>query len=221
MNLSVKHASELELARFARDGVDAEALAASMHDGLAAHVMALIEKLRSGEPPMINPQALRSWQTAHQLVQSSGGPAQVTGRPSAAGSRKGAVGRGTVLNIGKAWHILHYLYTGQPWGGQLPAATLLAGGRDVGEDLGYGPGRTVSVAETAAFAQFLSGLTLTMLHARIDMRAMMLDNVYCVDEDGLARRSEVAAEVAHHAPRLAQHVRAAAERQQGLLIWMM
>lgn len=188
MNLSIKHASELEMARFARHGVDANALVGNRLDEVVS-----------------------------QLLTMAGGRLGALG---AASARKGAVGAGPVLHLDKSWHILHWLYTGQAWGGPMPAATLLDGGKEVGDDLGYGPARVISVADTAAFATFLADQSVAALQARIDARAMMSNNVYCVDSDGLAARTEISGDVAHYAPLLARHVEAAASKQHGMLIWM-
>lgn len=192
MNLSIKHASELELARFARDGIDTGALVGGKLDAVVAQLMAM---------------------TGGRLGGFGGGGGM--------GRRKGAAGSGAVIELDKAWHMLHWLYTGQAWGGPMPAATLLEGGREIGEDLGYGPARAVSPADTAAFAAFLATLSVPALKARIDLRTMMHQGVYCVDDDDVSTRMEIEADVDDYAPRLAAHVRAAAQRQQGLLIWIM
>ena len=46
---------------------------------------------------------------------------------------------GTALELDKSWHVLHFLFTGHPSHGPMPAAALLSGGREIGDDLGYGP----------------------------------------------------------------------------------
>lgn len=192
MNLSIKHASELEMARFVRHGIDANALVGGKLDEVVA-----------------------------QLLAMTGGRSSIFGALGNMGRRRGATGTGAALHLDKSWHILHWLYTGQAWGGPMPAAMLLEGGREVGEDLGYGPARIVTAEPTAQFAQFLAGQSVAALQARIDARAMMQNNIYCVDDDGIATRTDIAAEVAHYAPLLTKHVQDAAQKQQGLLIWMM
>ena len=147
MNMSLKQASEMELARFARDGVDED---------------------------------------------------ELTGGTDA-------------LELDKAWHVLHYLLSGRQADGPMPAATLLRGGREVGEDLGYGPARALSAQETKAFAQFLAGQTTAALGARIDVDAMEQLGIYCADDDS-------ADDVDHYFPQLQAYVGDAAKNGHGLLI---
>jgi hypothetical protein len=150
MNLSLKQASELELARVAREGVDEETL--------------------------MN-------------------------------------GRGT-LDLDKSWHVLHYLLTGSAWDGPMPAAALLSGGREVGEDLGYGPARALNAQETKAFAQFLSTQSESQLVKKIDVAKMEQLEIYAADQDS-------GEDVEHYFPQLKSYVADAAAKGQGLLIWMM
>ena len=62
------------------------------------------------------------------------------------------------ISLEKAWHGLHFLLTGDPWGGSGHAAFLLAGGREVGEDMGYGPARVIDAAEVREIDQALHRL---------------------------------------------------------------
>lgn len=79
----------------------------------------------------------------------------------------------TGISLDKAWHGLHYLLCGavEPAPGPLGQAVL--GGTEIGEDLGYGPARYFTAAETAEIAQALgaSGLEAA-LRARFDPAAM-------------------------------------------------
>jgi hypothetical protein len=149
MNMSLKQASEIEIARLTRDGVDADALM-----------------------------------------------------------------DGSALDLDKAWHVLHYLFTGQQSHGPMPAAALLSGGREVGEDLGYGPARALSAQETKSFAQFLAEQTAAALAGRIDVATMERLGIYAADDDS-------AEDVDHYFPQLQAYVSDAAKQGRGLLIWMM
>ena len=149
MNLSMKHASELELARMAREGVDEDTL----------------------------------------------------------------MNAADALELDKSWHVLHFLLAGSAWDGPLPAAALLTGGREVGEDLGYGPARALSAKETQAFAQFLGAQSEAALVKKIDVPKMQSLDIYCADDD-----SEE--DLNHYFPQLKSYVTDAAAKGQGLLIWM-
>jgi hypothetical protein len=149
MNLSMKRASELELARMAREGVDEDVL----------------------------------------------------------------MGADGALELDKSWHVLHYVLTGAAWDGPMPAAALLSGGREVGEDLGYGPARALSAKETQAFAQFLAAQSEASLVKKLNVPKMQSMDIYCADED-----SEE--DLNHYFPQLKSYVSNAAAKGQGLLIWM-
>jgi hypothetical protein len=149
MNLSLKQASELELARMAREGVGEDVL----------------------------------------------------------------MGADDALDLDKSWHMLHYLFTGSAWDGAMPAGALLSGGREVGEDLGYGPARALSAKETQAFAQFLSAQSETALAKKLNVPKMQSMEIYSVDEDS-------GEDLNHYFPQLKSYVADAAAKGQGLLIWM-
>jgi hypothetical protein len=149
MNLSMKQASELELARMAREGVDEDLL----------------------------------------------------------------MGADGALELDKSWHVLHYLFTGRAWDGPMPAAALLTGGRELGEDLGYGPARALSAKETQAFAQFLASQSETALAKKINVPSMQRLEIYAADDDSPE-------DLNHYFPQLKSYVADAAAKGQGLLIWM-
>ena len=149
MNLVMKQASELELARMAREGVDEEML----------------------------------------------------------------MGARGALDLDKSWHLLHYLFTGSAWDGPMPAATLLSGGREVGEDLGYGPARVLTAKETQEFAQYLGGQTEAQLARKINVPAMQRLDIYAADQDSKE-------DLEHYFPQLKSYVSDAAAKGQGLVIWM-
>jgi len=66
---------------------------------------------------------------------------------------------GMLMELEKNWHVLHYLFCRSPEKGELPAATLLCGGREMGGvDVGYGPARALLPNEVEVFWQFLASL---------------------------------------------------------------
>src|SRR5205814_4561024 len=82
-----------------------------------------------------------------------GQPPQQRGQPEGKG-----------ISLDKAWHGLHYLLCGaaEPAPGPLGQAVL--GGTEIGEDLGYGPARYFTAAQTSQIAQALQppGLEATV-----------------------------------------------------------
>jgi hypothetical protein len=126
-----------------------------------------------------------------------------------------------ILDLHKSWHVLHYLFTGTAWEGKVPENTLLNGGKEVGEDLGYGPARVVDPATTQSFARFLEGLSPGRLKSRLDMKKMAQLEIYCAeDDDDEGSRSELSDDIDNYFPMLTDYVCAAAKRGGGLAIWM-
>jgi hypothetical protein len=90
-----------------------------------------------------------------------------------------ADGEGVATDLDKAWHGIHYLLTGTDWEGDSPLNLLAAGGRVVGDiDMGYGPARVLTAAETRAAHEALSALGDDALRARFDPAAMMEKEIY-------------------------------------------
>jgi len=83
------------------------------------------------------------------------------------------------ISLDKAWHGLHYLLCGaaEPLPG--PLGQAIFGGTEIGDDMGYGPARCFTAAETADIARALQapGLEST-LRGRFDPDAMEKLGVY-------------------------------------------
>jgi hypothetical protein len=84
---------------------------------------------------------------------------------------------GEELNIDKAWHGLHFLFTGTADEGEEPACFLLHGGEDIGEDDDLLP-RLLGPAQVRAFAAFLAALTPEELTRRFDPERMTALEIY-------------------------------------------
>jgi hypothetical protein len=86
---------------------------------------------------------------------------------------------GEVLDLDKAWHGIHYLLTGTAWEGDPPLNFLVTGGREVGiEEVGIGPARTLTSAETRDVADALARITDEELRARFAPSEMMRLEIY-------------------------------------------
>ena len=72
----------------------------------------------------------------------------------------------THLDLDKAWHGIHFLLTGDAFGGEGPEALAVLGGNAFGEDVGYGPTRYLVPEEVKAVADVLSTITRGPLHQR-------------------------------------------------------
>ena len=64
------------------------------------------------------------------------------------------------LCIEKSWQAIHYVLNGDPWKGSGPLGNAVLGGRDVGEDMGYGPARFLTPDEVSETAKALDSITV-------------------------------------------------------------
>jgi hypothetical protein len=86
---------------------------------------------------------------------------------------------GEIVDLDKAWHGIHYLLTGTAWEGDPPLNFLVTGGREVGDDeVGQGPARTYTAAETREIARALAALSDEELRARFAPGEMMRLEIY-------------------------------------------
>lgn len=127
-------------------------------------------------------------------------------------------GDGTVLELEKAWHGLHYLYTGDVEDGDEPAGFLVAGGEEVeGDDAGYGPPRVLAPEQVRAWADFLAGMSDEDLRGRYDPERMTELAVYpevWQDDDAAG----TVAWLLGHAGRLRQFVAEAAAAGEAITV---
>jgi hypothetical protein len=83
------------------------------------------------------------------------------------------------LDVDKAWHGLHFLFTGEAWSGEPPLGFIVAGGAEVGdEDVGYGPARAFPNAEVREISAALETVTREELARRFDPARMMELGIY-------------------------------------------
>lgn len=213
MTLYLRHASQTDLARFAAEGVEGDDLGVLLEAGYAERQASRLKELEllyvadEGRAPF-SPAARDMLFDHLDLLRRRGSGLMRVSSPSA-----------PVLDLHGSWRMLHFLFTGDAFEGALPAATLLAGGREVGEDLGYGPPRMLTLDETAAFARFLDGLDPDALTARLDGKAIKSLGLPC--GAGEACAGALHEDLARYFLRLQAFVAAAAARRQGMLIWML
>ena len=82
------------------------------------------------------------------------------------------------FDLEKAWHGIHFLLTGETWGGDLPLADAVLGGTEIGEDLGYGPARFVTSEEVKATAEAIAGISRQELEGRYSPGALEKAEIY-------------------------------------------
>ena len=83
------------------------------------------------------------------------------------------------LDVDKAWHGLHFLFTGDAWSGDPPLDFIVSGGAEVGdEDVGYGPARAFTSGEVREIAAALDKITRAELTRRFDAARMTELGIY-------------------------------------------
>lgn len=88
-------------------------------------------------------------------------------------------GEGFSTDLDKAWHGIHYLLTGTAWEGEHPRNFLVSGGTEVGSiDVGYGPARVLTAAETREALGAVTALSDDDLKARFDPKDMLAKQIY-------------------------------------------
>lgn len=123
------------------------------------------------------------------------------------------------LDLGKYWHILHYILTGEAWEGALPASFLLTGGTPIGEeDLGYGPARAFRASAVATLATIVDQIDEATFRDRCAVERLQAADIYpgfggCTD-------AEVYADSWAMFQQLRAFLHQAAATQQGLLVYL-
>jgi hypothetical protein len=82
------------------------------------------------------------------------------------------------LEIDKSWHGLHFLLTGSAEEASPPLNFILAGGEEVGDDLGYGPARAFRSDDVRGVDAALEPLTAAELRGRFDADRMTELQIY-------------------------------------------
>ena len=147
-------------------------------------------------------------------------PSRITGVLYPESATGGAIHGGDQLDLDKTWHALHFLLTGEPWGGA-PPLNFLVSGTEVGDiDVGYGPARSFTAEETREIAAALAPITEATLRARFDPAAMMAAEIYPAIWDRDPAQDDTLGYVLERFGPLKQFVTSAAEHGEGLLVYL-
>ena len=85
---------------------------------------------------------------------------------------------GELFDVGRAWHAVHMLLNGTPWGGSGPAFDVVLGGTTLGDPSTYEPVRALLPERVSAVAAHLQGLPPEALRTRFTHRAFRQAEVY-------------------------------------------
>jgi len=81
-------------------------------------------------------------------------------------------------DLDKSWHGLHYLLTGETYGGKPPLSQAVLGGTEFGEDGGYGPARYLPAEDVHAIAEALGRIAPDALTQRFNPDDMEARQIY-------------------------------------------
>ena len=131
-------------------------------------------------------------------------------------------GEGSVTDLDKAWHGIHYLLTGTAWDGVPPLDALVSGGRELADiDVGNGAPRTLTAAETRAFANALDTLSEAELRGRFAPAEMMKLEIYPEIWDREPSEDDTLGYLLEHLTRLRDCLAEAVTQHRGLVIMLL
>ncbi|MCC7387101.1 MAG: YfbM family protein [Deltaproteobacteria bacterium] len=123
-----------------------------------------------------------------------------------------------IISLEKMWNALHFLFSGTAFECQGPLGDLILGGQEIGDDMGYGPGRVLSVAEVQDLNQKLSATPNAELRRRFQPAQLEAANVYPPVWD--EPEEDLWGELAHYLERLRAIYSTAAKNGDALLLWV-
>ena len=82
--------------------------------------------------------------------------------------------RGETFDHDKSWHAIELILTGEPWDRDLPNGFPFAG-KEVGEDLDYGPARILSPTEIEQVHVILDSLSTDGIKHKLDRDKLVAD----------------------------------------------
>lgn len=83
-----------------------------------------------------------------------------------------------LFDVGRAWHAVHMLLNGSPWGGSGPAFDAVLGGTTLSDPSTYEPVRVLVPSRVSVIAALLAGLAAPDLRDRFTHRAFRQAEVY-------------------------------------------
>lgn len=124
------------------------------------------------------------------------------------------------LSIEKSWQAIHFLLNADPWkctAGPLGNAVL--GGRDVGEDMGYGPARFLTPEEVSATATALEAIDTEQFANRVTQADFRSADIYVFSEEN-PKDPDIVAELVGYYGEIRSLFRDAASKQHGMLLYI-
>jgi hypothetical protein len=122
------------------------------------------------------------------------------------------------LDIDKTWHAIHFTLNGKAWEGEEPLFLAIMGGKEIGEDIGYGPARYLTLDQVKSVATALTRIPPETFSKQFNQAALDAAEIYPEiwvrdGDDGLAY-------VLEYYTQLQSFYQAAAERGDAALLYI-
>jgi hypothetical protein len=144
--------------------------------------------------------------------------------PAAPAASLPPIPEGDTMDLDKAWHGLHFLFTGSDWEGDFPQGFIVACGEPVGdEDVGYGPARSFTPDEVGKISKFLESQNEAGLRQRLDPKKMTELEIYPAIWDRLTdsdKSNEEWEYLAEAFRTMKQFVQETAAKRMALLVYL-
>ncbi|HWA25390.1 MAG TPA: YfbM family protein [Lacunisphaera sp.] len=128
---------------------------------------------------------------------------------------------GDTIDLDKAWNAIHFMLTNSADDTDHPLGFLFSGGEVIDEEVGYGPARAFSAAQTQEIARLVAEISREDFLGRYDAPAMFRAKVY---PDALWAPDRVNDDLADYVVGnfdfLKQFLSAAAAAKQGFLVFL-
>ena len=84
-----------------------------------------------------------------------------------------------IIDIDKAWHGIHFVLVGEPYGGEPPLSHVVFGTTPIGEeDVGYGPALGTTAATVKEIAAALNEISEEKFRVKFDASALEKADIY-------------------------------------------
>jgi hypothetical protein len=123
--------------------------------------------------------------------------------------------------LDKAWHGIHYLFTGTAWEGAPPLNLLVSGGREVGRiDVGYGPARVFVSGDVKEAHEALEGVSDETLRSRFRPDDMMKLKIYPEIWDRDPTDDDTLGYLMENVAILRRFLKEAVEHERGIVVYV-
>jgi hypothetical protein len=123
------------------------------------------------------------------------------------------------LSIEKSWQAIHFVLNGDPWECKGPLGNAVLGGREVGEDMGYGPARFLTPAEVAETAKALEEVTTEQFTERLSKANFKKAEIYVFNDED-PNDPDIVEELVGYFEDVKKFFREAANKKNGMLLFI-